>query len=80
MRITIDIKPEVHAEFTRQAASSGKSVEDHAASLLEEAVLRRVPLTGKTLEGVFAPVLGSSDDGELDLSRNPSTGRPIDLS
>jgi len=29
---------------------------------------------------LFAPVRGLFADGELDFSRNPSTGRPVDLS
>ena len=39
--ITIDISPEVYAELARQAASLGRTVEAHAAVLLEEAVLGR---------------------------------------
>lgn len=35
--ISIDIKPEVQAELTRQAAAHGIGLEPYAASLLEEA-------------------------------------------
>jgi hypothetical protein len=83
MTITVDIKPEVQAELARLAASSGKPVEDYAASLLEQAV--HVPSApdippAKDLVELFAPVRGLFADDELDFSRNPSTGRPVDLS
>jgi hypothetical protein len=86
MIITVDIKPEVQAELARQAASSGKAVEDYAASLLEEAVHLPAESTkpeepqrdGRSLVEVCAMVRGLTDD--LDFSRNPSTGRPVDLS
>jgi hypothetical protein len=38
MTITVDIRPEVHAELARQAAAHGRAVEAYVASLLEEAV------------------------------------------
>jgi hypothetical protein len=81
--ITIDIKPNVYAELVRQAVLSGRSVEDYAASLLEDAVnlsAADAAPPAKTLEELFAPVRGLFADGELDFSRNPSTGRPVDLS
>jgi hypothetical protein len=37
MTITIDIKPEVQEELTRQAAAQGVEIGTYAASLLEEA-------------------------------------------
>jgi len=83
MTITVDIKPEVQAELARQAASNGKPVEDYAASLLEQAI--QLPpvhgaLPATDLVDLFAPIRGLFADGELDFSRNPSTGRDIDLS
>jgi hypothetical protein len=88
MTITVDITPEVQAELARQAASSGKPVEDYVASLLEEAVHLPVERSHsgqetkgerrKTLVEVCAMVRGLTDD--VDFSRNPSTGRPVDLS
>lgn len=83
MTITVDIRPEVQAELARQAASSGKPVEAYAASLLEEAVhlpAAHAAQPAKDLEELFASVRGLFADGELDFSRNPSMGRPIDLS
>jgi plasmid stability protein len=38
MTITVDIRPEVHAELARQAAAHGRAVEAYVVSLLEEAV------------------------------------------
>jgi hypothetical protein len=83
MTITVDLKPEVQAELARLAASSGKPVEDYAASLLEEAVHLPAEASAKTekpknLVDVCAMVRGLADD--VDFSRNPSTGRPVDLS
>ena len=84
MTITVDIRPEFQAELARQAASRGSAIEAYAASLLEEAI--QVPAETSTsaekgrknLVEVCAMVRGLTDD--LDFSRNPSTGRPVDLS
>jgi len=83
MAITVDLKPEVQAELARLAASSGKPVEDYAASVLEEAVRPPAetsiePRKPKNLVEVCAMVRGLADD--VDFSRDPSTGRPVDLS
>jgi hypothetical protein len=82
MTITVDIRPEIQAELARQAASRGARIEAYAASLLEAAVNLPVgaghPAQGKSLVEVCAMVRGLADD--VDLSRNPSTGRPLDLS
>jgi hypothetical protein len=85
--ITVDIRPEVQAELARQAAAHGRAIEAYVASLLEEAV--HLPGRGanngenqgqrkKSLVEVCAMVRGLTED--LDFSRDPSTGRPIDLS
>jgi hypothetical protein len=78
MSITLDIKPEVQAELSRQAAAHGRAVESYAASLLEEAVhppAADPALPAKDIEELFAPLRGLN----LDFGRNPSTGRPVDL-
>ena len=87
MTITVDVRPEVEAVLARQAAACGRALEAHAASLLEEAahvsaasVKSVAPAEANDLVELFAPVRGLFADGELDFSRNPSTGRPIDLS
>jgi hypothetical protein len=84
MTITVYIRPEVQAELARQATAHGRAIEAHAASLLEEAV--HLPATDqsprdlsrKSLREVFEAVRGLAD--EVDFNRNPSTGRPADLS
>jgi hypothetical protein len=88
MTITVNIRPEVQAELARQAATRGSAIEVYAASLLEEAVHlpaetltngeKPKPAGGKSLVEVCAMVKGLTDD--VDFSRNPSTGRPVDLS
>jgi hypothetical protein len=87
MTITVDVRPEVEAELSRQAAAYGRALEVHAASLLEEAahvpaasVKPGAPAEANDLVELFAPVRGLFADGELDFSRNPCVGRPIDLS
>ena len=85
MTMLIEIKPEVQAELSRQAAAQGVDVNAYAASLLEEAVhLPAEQAKGKTerrteqsLVEVCAMVRGLTDD--VDFSRNSSTGRPVDL-
>ena len=47
MSIIIDIKPEVQAELSRQAAAHGVDVGAYAASLLEEAA--HIPAESKAL-------------------------------
>ena len=82
MTITLDIKPEVQAELTRQAAAQGRPIEAYLAGLLEEAAhipaLQTKPLAKDMVE-LFAPVRGLFADGELDFTRNPSVGRPVDF-
>ena len=90
MTITVDIRPEVQAELAREAAADGRGIEAHAATLHEDAV--HLPAASvqpdappsaalaKDMVELFEPVRGLFADGELDFSRNPSTGRCIDLS
>ena len=82
MTITVDIRPEIQAELARQAAARGSAIEAYAASLLEQAVevppSATRPPRGKSLREVFEAVRGLADD--VDFSRDPSTGRPVDLS
>lgn len=86
MTITLDIRPEVKDELARQAAAEGRAIEAVAAAILEGYV--RLPATqrdageksiheGKSLVEVCAMVRGLTE--EVDFSRNPATGRPVDL-
>jgi hypothetical protein len=47
MSITIEVKPEVQAELSRQAADHGVDINAYAAILLEEAT--RVPVGARPL-------------------------------
>jgi hypothetical protein len=86
--ITIDITPEVKAALARQAAAQGREVESYVAGLLAEAVQptaeavtdpkKRKRDGGRSLVDVCAMVRGLTDD--VDFSRDPDTGRPVDLS
>ena len=95
MTITLDIKPEVQAELTRQAIAQGRAIEAVAAALLEEAVhpVAALPTasaeasppghgTGQALIDAFAEIRGLLTDEEIDrmFTRSPSTARPVDLS
>ena len=53
MPLIVEVKPEVHAELSRQADSQGIDVNVYAASLLEKAAdvgLGKKPLTPERLE------------------------------
>jgi hypothetical protein len=82
MSITLEIKPEVHAELARKAAASGLPVEELVASLLQDAVQSHEGPEprglGTRLVEVCAMVRGLTD--ELDLARDPSNWRPLELS
>ena len=83
MTITIDITPEAKAALARQAATQGRALEAYAAGLLEEAA--RFPsgaVQAANLVDLCEPIRGLLGDDEIDrlFSRNPATGRPVDLS
>jgi hypothetical protein len=83
MSITLDIRPEVEAELARQAAAQGRALEAYAARLLEEAVhLPAGSARDADLIDIGESVRGLLSDEEVDrlFTRNPSTGRPVDLS
>lgn len=94
MTITVEIGPEIQAELARQAAAKGRALEVYAASLLEDAAhspeqsSRDLPAGEESraakatnLLDLFEPIRGLLTDEEVDtlFSRNPSTGRSIDL-
>ena len=82
MTITVDLRPEVEAELSRQAAVRGRALEAHAATLLEDAAHVPVQQTqAVNLLELFEPVRGLLTDEEVDtlFSRNRSPGRPVDL-
>ncbi len=79
MSLTIDISPEEQAAYEAQALAEGLSVEEWLKKLANKQAHRQAPRTtqGRSLVEVCAKVRGLTDD--LDFSRNPSTGRPVDL-
>jgi hypothetical protein len=87
MTMLIEIKPEAQAELSRQAAAQGVDVNAYAASLLEEAAhspaapknaaQSETADSRRSLRDVFEAVRGLADD--INFTRNPSVGRPVDL-
>lgn len=80
----LEIKPEIEAVLSRQAAAHGVDLNSYAASLLEEAVGPNATTSApdvrparRSLREVFEAVRGLADD--VDFGRNPSTGRPVDF-
>ena len=83
--MTIQItKPELEALINERLQSGAfKDAEDVILQALQSSAPqsktpRSETTPQKTLEQLFAPIRGMADD--LDFSRNPSTGRPVDLS
>jgi hypothetical protein len=83
--MTIHItKPELEELINQRLQNGGfKDAEDLILHALQSSSPKPPPQPGiipphKTLEEVFAAVRGMGDD--LEFSRNPSTGRPVDLS
>jgi hypothetical protein len=78
MTITLEIRPEVQEELTRQAAVQGVGV--YAASLLEEAAQAASAkvcslVQAKDMVELFAPLRGL----DLDFERDRDTGRDFTL-
>ena len=83
--MTIQItKPELEALINERLQSGAfKDAEDVILQALQySAPQSKTPRSEtapqKTIEQLFAPIRGMADD--LDFSRNPSTGHPVDLS
>jgi hypothetical protein len=82
LTLTLNIRPEVEAALARQAAAQGRPIETVAAALLEEAVhLPSGAAPEADLIDIGESVRGLLSDEEIDrlFTRNPSTGRPVDL-
>jgi len=78
MTITIEVKPEVEAELTAQAAAKGMDVSAYAASLLEQAAQPPTQEPRKQTLSEFlmnSPLRGSG----INLERDKDTGRDIEL-
>ena len=75
MTITLEIQPEIERGLLARAEARGISM----TAFVEEIVAREANVgTGQELIDVCARVRGLADD--LDISRNPSSGRAVDLS
>jgi hypothetical protein len=80
-RMTIQItRPEVEALIEERLRSGAfKDAEDVILQALQSCPPPPLQAQlGRTLVEVFEAIRGMADD--LDFSRNPSTGRPVDLS
>jgi hypothetical protein len=82
MSITLDIRPEVQAELSRQASLSGRDLAGYLADLLESTAKVPGPIEenhfGKQLVAVCSMVRGLTAD--IDFSRDRSeVWRPLEL-
>lgn len=79
MTLMIDLPDDKKAPLTAIARAQGLSAEEYARQVLEHAIetaaLSPERIPAKNIEELFAPLRGLN----LDFSRNPSTGRPVDL-
>jgi len=78
MTLTIDLPAEQTAALAATARAHGLSVEQYARQVLKnaiEAAALQPEAPAKSVEELFAPLRGLN----LDFSRNPSTGRPVEL-
>lgn len=79
MILTIDLPDEKSASLGAIAQAQGLSAEEYARQLVEHAIeaagIQPEVTPRKDIEELFAPLRGLN----LDFSRNPSTGRLVEL-
>ncbi len=76
MTIQLDLSPDVERSLLAQAQEQGLSLEIYATLILQERSQTTAKRSRKkSLIELFEPLRGL----DLDLRRNPSTGRPVDL-
>jgi len=79
MILTIDLPDEKRASLGAIAQAQGLSDEEYARQVVEHAIdaagIQPEVTPTKDIEELFAPLRGL----DLDFSRNPSTGRPVEL-
>jgi hypothetical protein len=79
MTLNVELNPKVTAGLLAQAEARGLSLEAYVSDVLKErsreAVAGERPAGRMGLVELFGPLRGL----ELEFSRNPSTGRPVDL-
>ena len=76
MIVKLELTPETEAGLLAQAQACGLSLENYVTQLLQRVAAPKKAFAGeKNLVELFAPLRGL----DLDFSRNPSTGRPVDV-
>lgn len=80
MTITLELPPDVEAGLLAQAHTHGLPLEDYLIEHVLRGAVEKTqspqrPAGRKSLVELFEPLRGL----DLDFSRNPSTGRPVDL-
>lgn len=87
MTITLDLPPAIEQGLRAQAQAQGVSLTDFVGQIVERQAhlagpVGSAPTQAKNLYELFAPVRGLLTDEEIEtlFRRNPSPGRPVDLS
>jgi hypothetical protein len=77
MKMKLDLKPEIEAGLLAQAQARGLSLEAYLNPVLLDAAVSTRPAGRKSLSQLFAnsPLKGL----DIDFTRNPSTGRSVEL-
>jgi len=76
MSVTLNLPPDVEAGLSARAQTRGLPLEDYLVDHVMGGAVETPPLPRKmSIVELFAPIRGL----DLDFSRNPSTGRPVDL-
>jgi hypothetical protein len=81
MNITLlpDLAKAIEAAINAGVIHSVEELIDSAISRLPQMAASSTVAQATNLVDLFEPIRGLFKDGELDFSRNPSTGRPVDL-
>ena len=69
----------IEAAINAGVIHSVEELIDSAISRLPQMAASSTVAQATNLVDLFEPIRGLFKDGELDFSRNPSTGRPVDL-
>jgi hypothetical protein len=77
MNVTIEIPEDRAARFRKEAAARGLTVDKWLLELGEQHAPPTTGAAARNLVEVCAMVRGLADD--LDITRNPSTGRTVDF-
>ena len=84
MTVTLDFPPDLEAGLLAQAQAEGLDVAEYVRNLVRKEVTAKVQTESepgrptnkrKRLSELFSVLQGV----DIDLDRNPSTGRPVDL-